>query len=81
MNEIEKLINDIKSTEGFDNTLDVRIEVALFKPDSFYTDCRPNHAMTKVIYTSRSGIQGTYWAAEWTANRPHAINLLTELLK
>jgi hypothetical protein len=52
-----------------DNAVDALVEVALFKPDEHYVNCRPNAAGTKVIYTNFAGRDETCWAREWTAIR------------
>ena len=48
------------------NTLDVEIEVALYRPGSVYSAVRANAAGTKVIYTDKAGNSVTCWADEWT---------------
>lgn len=57
---VEKL-----DTRG-DNSLDVKVEIALFMPGSAYTAVRSNNAGTKVIYTDRAGNDVTCWAEDWT---------------
>ena len=51
------------------NSLDVQIEVALFKPNTLYSAIRTNAAGTKVIYTDAAGHEVTYWAEDWTHPR------------
>jgi len=65
------LAEQCEGADAPDNYLDVRIEVALFKPDTCYTDVRANAAGTKVIYTDRMGKEVTHWAPDWTM-RPKA---------
>ena len=48
------------------NAMDVRVEVALFKPNSVYSAVRANAAGTKVIYTDHAGNEVTCWAQEWS---------------
>ena len=51
------------------NTLDVLVEIALFKPGSAYKAIRANNAGTKVIYTDAAGNDVTCWAEDWTLGR------------
>lgn len=62
----------VEARHGFDNSLDVEIEVALFEPGGIAVSARPNAFGTKVIYTYVDGTQATYWAEEWTADRADA---------
>ena len=66
---LEELLACVEDGNGPDNALDVRIEVALFQPYSWYASARANNAGTKVIYTDRSGKQSTHWAKDWTMTR------------
>lgn len=63
---------------GYDNSLDVQIEVAMFKPNTVYAHCRANAAGTKVIYTDHVGNEVTCWAEEWTC-RPNTASRLRAL--
>lgn len=84
MTDIAKLADDIAAlgTKG-SNTLDVQVEIALFKPNSVYTAIRSNEAGTKVIYTDRAGNQVTCWAEDWTIRerRTATIKALRAYLK
>lgn len=52
---------------GPDNSLDVEVEIALFKPDWRWSAIRANAAGSKVIVTSSiSGRETTYRAWDWT---------------
>lgn len=62
---LRELIERVEAGER-SNELDVRIEVALFRPDSFHRSVRANAAGTKVIYTSIAGHDSTHWADDWT---------------
>jgi len=48
------------------NTLDVQVEIALFRPDEINASIRANDAGTKVIYTAHDGYEGTFWSRDWT---------------
>lgn len=76
MPNLEELASRVEAGRGTDNALDVLIEVALFEPDEEYVSARPNAAGTKVIYTLHGGIERTYWAQEWTADRKDAASAL-----
>jgi len=58
-----------ESATGPDNTLDVLIEIALFKPNSVYTAVRANNSGSKVIYTDHVGNDVTCWAEDWTISQ------------
>lgn len=66
--------------EGGDNSLDVLVEIALFKPSRGWKSIRANDAGTKVIYTDQHGKDHTYWAQEWStwSNRGKTISALQE---
>lgn len=63
------LAEEVQRGEGEDNSLDVRVEVALFTPCSGWKSVRANAAGTKVIYTTPDDRDMTYWASDWTRNR------------
>ena len=48
------------------NTLDVAVEIAAFKPDAVWAAIRANDACTKIILTDHHGSEKTFWADEWT---------------
>ena len=50
------------------NSLDMEVEIALFKPDSEHVAVRPNAAGTKLIYTANNGSEQTFWASDYTLN-------------
>jgi len=75
---IAKLAAAVVNGTGLDNALDVRIEVALFKPDEEFSSARANHAGTKVIYTRHNGTELTCWAPDWTKNRQQVAAYLKE---
>lgn len=68
-----ELADRVLAGSGRDNSLDVLIEIALFKPDWRYASVRANAAGTKVIYTTPEGKKFTYWAEEWAGNRIRAV--------
>ncbi len=70
------LIERLEMGKGYDNSLDVLVEIALFKPGKIYASIRANAAGTKVIYTQHTGQEVTCWAEDWTANRPATIAAL-----
>ncbi|QZP07809.1 hypothetical protein [Caenibius sp. WL] len=55
-----------EALRGYSNEIDVLAELALFKPDDDYVSVRANHAGTKVVYTTASGHDQTYWAPDHT---------------
>lgn len=61
-----------------DNTLDVQVEIALFRPYGIFTAVRANAAGTKLIYTSGSNNEVTCWTGDWTAKeqRDETLRLL-----
>ena len=64
--------------ENGDNSLDVLIEIALFKPSRGWKFIRANNAGTKLIYTDKHGEGHTYWAQDWSTlrNREKTISAL-----
>ena len=60
------LASEVANGEGEDNSLDVRVEVALFTPCSGWKSVRANAAGTKVIYSGHDGREGTFWSQDWT---------------
>lgn len=79
--EIARIAADIGNGAGADNALDVRIEVALFKPDAAYKAVRANNAGTKCIYTMADGSDVTCWAPDWTMDRKYAAEAVAAYLK
>lgn len=82
MTDISALIERVKTARGYSNALDIKIEMALFKPDGRHISVRPNAAKTKLVYTKRTGGTDTFWAPDWTisqASRDEAARLLTAL--
>jgi hypothetical protein len=67
MSALLELAARVEGLTEVSNGLDVLCEIALFKPDEHWKSVRANEAGTKVIYTTVSGRQETYWAPEWTA--------------
>jgi hypothetical protein len=49
-----------------DNSLDVLVEIALFKPNKHYASVRANSAETKLIYVDHDGREQTCWSGDWT---------------
>lgn len=68
--ELLALAKRVESCGVSDNSLDVLVEVALFKPDSIYSNCAANTAGTKVIYTRLDGGRSTHWAHDYTIDGP-----------
>jgi hypothetical protein len=63
------LAERVVSRFGYDNALDVEVEIALFEPDDEFMSIRANAAGTKVICTTVGGSDMTFWAQEWTKHR------------
>ncbi len=66
---LNALADEVLAALSADNAVDVRVELALFKPGSAYTAIRANDAGTKIIYTDRAGNEVTCWAQDWTLDR------------
>ena len=64
--QLTQLAERVQKMDEADNSVDVLVEVALFKPGTCYTACGSNTAGTKVIYTDRAGNNVTCWAEDWT---------------
>jgi hypothetical protein len=79
--QIAEIAAAIENGTGADNALDVRIEVALFKPDAAYKAVRANDAGTKCIYTMADGSEVTCWAPDWTMDREYARQSVAAYLK
>lgn len=60
------LADRVEASRGFDNSLDVACEIALFKPDGAEAAIRANNAGTKVIVTYRAGDEKSYIARDFT---------------
>jgi len=69
MTSLESLAAQVEAADELDNSLDVLVEIALFKPGGVYSSCRSNAAGTKVIYTDPRGRDVTCWAQDWTKDR------------
>jgi len=83
MPDLASLLEEVRSAKGPTNSLDMKIEMALFKPDGLHTSVRQNAAGTKLVYTRQDGGTDTHWAADHTLNaatRERAIALLTALI-
>jgi len=79
MSDLSSLIARLEKATSGSNELDMAIEIALFDPD---VSVRPNSAGTKLIYTTRSGAQNTYWAGDHTLTperRAKSLSLLRAL--
>lgn len=72
VSDLEKLAAAVERLKSSDNSIDVLIEIALFKPDAFWESVRANAAGTKVIYTTVSGRRETFLAQEWTGSNRRA---------
>lgn len=69
MSEIQKLLDlaaRVEAAKHCTNTIDVEVEIALFKPDANNAAIRANDAGTKVIYTGHDGSEQTHWSQDWT---------------
>lgn len=67
MTQMDELIARVKRLHARgDNSLDVAVECALFRPGAAFKAIRPNAAETKVIYTDAAGNDVTCWADDWT---------------
>lgn len=66
--ELLSLAERVADAEHGSNALDVKVEVALFKPGKIYASVRQNDAGTKVIYTQHNGNEVTCWAMDWSSN-------------
>ena len=64
--ELRALAERVQTERGFDNSLDVAAEIALFETDADWTAIRANDAGTKVILTKHNGQERTYIARDFT---------------
>lgn len=64
--ELLALAERVEGPGGYDNSLDVLVEIAMFKPNRVYSQVRSNAAGTKVIYTDHAGHDVTCWSEDWT---------------
>jgi hypothetical protein len=64
--ELTALAGRVMGLDRPNNSVDVLVEVAMFKPGVCHTACKPNIAGTKVILTSHTGNEITSWADDWT---------------
>lgn len=65
---LNELADAVERARRSDNFLDVKVEIALFKPGRVFSAVRANNAGTKVIYTDPAGNDVTCWAQDWTYN-------------
>ena len=77
MRDRGELIARLEKAKKSSNDLDVAVEIALFKPDQHHVAVRANSAGTKVIYTRPDGREETFWARDWSMDRPGTIALLS----
>ena len=83
MTDLKSIADRLEGATGPDNALDMAVEIALFKPDREHVAVRPNAAGTKLIYTTRSGGEHTFWANDYTLNaesRASTLALVRSLL-
>lgn len=78
--ELSGLIERVRGLKDASNALDIEIELALFKPDGRHASVRPNHAKTKLVYTTHDGQTETFWASDWTLTAGHRADALALLL-
>lgn len=64
-----ELAHELEAGSGLNNALDVRVEIALFRPDENWASIRANAAGTKVICRMHTGNEATFWAPDWTRDR------------
>lgn len=75
-----ELAAKVEALDGkLDNSIDVLVDVALFKPDAAYATIRSNDAGTKVVCTDHDGRNETHWAFEWTGDPVMTIAALRAL--
>lgn len=80
---LQDLLDRVKAATGYDNALDIAIDVALFEPDVEFSAARANAAGTKLVLTDCNGQQRSFLATDWTLNpamRARAIASLTALI-
>lgn len=63
---LEALAARVEAASGFDNSLDVQCELALFEADDFELAIRPNAAGSKVIVTCLGEVDRTFIARDYT---------------
>lgn len=64
--EIVRLAAEVEAARGFDNSLDIRCEIALFEPDDSELAIRPNAAGTKVVVTIAGVGDRSFLARDYT---------------
>lgn len=69
-----ELAERVASAGASRNSLDVEVEVAMFKPSKAFVAIRANAAGTKVIYTRANGNEVTCWAEDWTIDASTRVN-------
>lgn len=60
------LASEVEAERGFNNSLDVQCEIALFEQNDAERSIRSNAAGTKVIVTMTDGRDRTYLARDYT---------------
>lgn len=84
MSDLRGLIERVERTRETNNRLDCEIDIALFKPDRYFSSVRMNAAGTKLVYTRRDGSTATFWSCDHTLtadSRTKALALLRALDK
>lgn len=75
--ELAELLLDLRTASKGGNALDVKMQLAFFKPDEVCTSLRANAAGTKVIATYRDSsgkvTHGTAWSDDWTTKVDRAL--------
>lgn len=73
--ELLALVERVEAARRADNSLDVLVEIALFRPGSVYKAIRANAAGTKVIYTDAVGNDVTCRAEDWTLSHDDRVDV------
>lgn len=66
---LRSLADQVEAESGFNNSLDVQCEIALFEPSETERSIRANAAGTKVIVTFHDGSERTYLARDFTISK------------
>ena len=69
MGDIAALLERLRAARKPDNSLDIAVDIALFRPDDEFVSVAPNSAGTKLVYRAADGRTQTYWAQDHTLNR------------
>ncbi len=77
--ELLALAARVEALKGYDNSVDVLAEIALFDADEKFVAIRANDAGTKVVYTTPSGRDTTYRARDWTMSAAARANTVQAL--